>query len=89
MEGLREVAANWLSSEGILKGNDTVCQESALSITISNGSANSAQVQVESTTNNINWTSLGTQTITGSQPYVVNNVLTTNYIIYRYRYRCR
>ena len=38
MEGLREVAANWLSSEGILKGNDTVCQESALSITISNGS---------------------------------------------------
>ena len=53
--------------------------------TISNGSANSAQVQVESTTNNINWTSLGTQTITGSQPYVVNNVLTTNYIIYRYR----
>ena len=53
--------------------------------TISNGSANSAQVQVESTTNNINWTSLGTQTITGSQPYVVNNVLTTNYIVYRYR----
>ena len=53
--------------------------------TISNGSANSAQVQVESTTNNISWTSMGTQTITSSQPYVVNKVLTTNYIIYRYR----
>ena len=38
MEGLREVPANWLSSEGILKGTDIVCEESALSITISNGS---------------------------------------------------
>ena len=38
MEGLTEVPANWLSSEGILKGTDIVCEESALSITISNGS---------------------------------------------------
>jgi len=53
--------------------------------TISNSSTNTAQVEVESTTNNISWTPLGTQTITSSQPYSVNNVLTTNYIIYRYR----
>ena len=53
--------------------------------TISNGSANTAQVEVQSTTNNISWTSMGTQTITSSQPYVANNILTTNYIIYRYR----
>jgi FdhD protein len=38
MEGLRDVPANWLSSEGIRKGTDTVCQESALSISISDGS---------------------------------------------------
>ena len=37
MEGLRDVPAQWLSSEGIRKGIDTVCQESALSISISDG----------------------------------------------------
>ena len=37
MEGLRDVPAQWLSSDGIRKGIDTVCQESALSISISDG----------------------------------------------------
>jgi hypothetical protein len=53
--------------------------------TISNSSTNTAQVEVEFTTNNISWTPLGTQTLTSSQPYSINKVLTTNYIIYRYR----
>jgi hypothetical protein len=53
--------------------------------TISNSSTNTAQVEVQYTTNNISWRQLGTQTITSSQPYSVNEVLATNYIIYRYR----
>ncbi len=38
MVGISEVPANWYSSEGIKKGVDTVCQESALSISITDGS---------------------------------------------------
>lgn len=37
MEGLSEVPANWLSSDGIRKGTDIVCEEEALSISISDG----------------------------------------------------
>ena len=53
--------------------------------TISNTSSTTAQVEVAYTTDNLTWTSLGTQAISTSQPYSTNNVLTTNYIIYRYR----
>lgn len=38
MEGLRDVSAHWLSPNGINKGRDVVCHESALSISVSNGS---------------------------------------------------
>ena len=37
MEGLSEVPANWLTSDGIRKGTDIVCEEEALSISISDG----------------------------------------------------
>jgi FdhD protein len=37
MAGLRDVPAHWLTSEGITKGMDIVCHESALSISISDG----------------------------------------------------
>jgi hypothetical protein len=53
--------------------------------TISNGSTNSAQVEIQYSTDNITWSNVGIQTITNSQPYSVNRVMTTNYIIYRYR----
>ena len=53
--------------------------------TISNGSTNSAQVEIQYSTDNITWSSVGIQTITNSQPYSVNKVMTTNYVIYRYR----
>jgi hypothetical protein len=53
--------------------------------TISNGSTNSAQVEIQYSTDNITWSNVGIQTITNSQPYSVNKVMTTNYVIYRYR----
>ena len=53
--------------------------------TISNTSSNTAQVEIAYTTNNISWTSQGIQTITSSQPYSINQTMTTNFIIYRYR----
>jgi len=53
--------------------------------TISNGSTNSAQVEIQSSSDNVNWSNIGIQTITNSQPYSVNKVMTTNYVIYRYR----
>jgi LPXTG-motif cell wall-anchored protein len=53
--------------------------------TISNGSTNSAQVEIQSSSDNVNWSNVGIQTITNSQPYSVNKVMTTTYVIYRYR----
>ena len=53
--------------------------------TISNTSSNTAQVEIAYSTNNISWTSQGIQTITSSQPYSINQTMTTNFIIYRYR----
>ena len=53
--------------------------------TISNTSSNTAQVEIAYSTNNTSWTSQGIQTISSSQPYSINQTMTTNYIIYRYR----
>ena len=38
MEGLTDVPAKWITSEGVRKGIDTICVEEALSISVSNGS---------------------------------------------------
>lgn len=38
MEGLTDVPAKWITSEGVIKGIDTICVEEALSISVSNGS---------------------------------------------------
>ena len=38
MEGLTDVPAKWITSEGVRKGTDTICVEEALSISVSNGS---------------------------------------------------
>ena len=37
MEGLTDVPAKWITSEGVRKGTDTICVEEALSILVSNG----------------------------------------------------
>ena len=38
MEGLTDVPAKWITSEGVRKGIDTICVEEALSISVSTGS---------------------------------------------------
>ena len=53
--------------------------------TISNGSTNSAQVEIQYSTDQMTWSNVGIQTITNSQPYSVNRVMTTSYVLYRYR----
>ena len=54
--------------------------------TISNNSTNSAQVEVEYSENSSNsWRREGIRTVTSSQPYTINRVMDTDYIIYRYR----
>ena len=53
--------------------------------TIYNGSTNSAQVEIQYSTDQMTWSNVGIQTITNSQPYSINRVMTTSYVIYRYR----
>ena len=79
------------TSANLTATQNTSCDVSGTSavkkstFTISNSSSNAAQVEIAYSTNNISWTSQGIQTITSSQPHIINQTMTTNFIIYRYR----